>query len=285
MPKAQPKRMRGKRGRERPATRAQANPVNDEVEQDEMVNLLDVTDGEGNGDGKSPIPVKNVVDFEAFMREAGLIDANSNNGCGGEARTLSPRMVVPSHVDRSAGIEPLPLFSDDVYVHIPMCLRQQIWRGEYLNLALLLKGAVESSQYCSPNTLRVTANGTLEAGPRICRESISSIESWTDAFLIFMAIVVVQNPSKSTELIRYMTIIREASQTHASNSWIVYDSQFRLRQAVHPGSWARMNQELWSRFMKQQEPEVVVQTVPNRSFPSAAQSSAMGKCHDFNNGH
>ena len=100
-----------------------------------------------------------------------------------------------------------------------------------------------------------------------------------------MAIYVVQNPSKSTELIRYMTIIREASQTHASNSWIVYDSQFRLRQAVHPGSWARMNQELWSRFMKQQEPEVVVQTVPNHPFPSATQSSAMGKCHDFNNGH
>ena len=66
-------------------------------------------------------------------------------------------------------IEPIPLFSDEVYVHIPMCLRQHIWRGEYINLALLLKGAVELSRYCCPNTLRVTATGTLEAGPRICK--------------------------------------------------------------------------------------------------------------------
>ena len=42
-------------------------------------------------------------------------------------------------------IEPIPLFSDEVYVHIPMCLRQHIWRGEYIKLALLLKGAVELS--------------------------------------------------------------------------------------------------------------------------------------------
>ena len=98
---------------------------------------------EGDGDGKSPIPVKNIVFFKAYMREAGLL--YGNNGCGGEARTLSPRMVVPSHVDRSVGIEPIPLFSDDVYVHIPMCLRQHIWRGEYIKLALLLKGAVELS--------------------------------------------------------------------------------------------------------------------------------------------
>ena len=40
---------------------------------------------EGDGDGKSPIPVKNIVFFKAYIREAGLL--YGNNGCGGEART------------------------------------------------------------------------------------------------------------------------------------------------------------------------------------------------------
>ena len=71
MPKAQRKRTRGTRGRERHAT---SNSV---LEKDDMP--------EGDGDGKSSIPVKNIVFFKAYIREAGLL--YGNNGCGGEART------------------------------------------------------------------------------------------------------------------------------------------------------------------------------------------------------
>ena len=161
-----------------------------------------------------------------------------------------------------------------------MNLREQIWRGDFVNLSLLLIASVELSKICSPNTLRMTASGTLEARPRQVNESIPSIERWTDAFLIYMSLLVVKKPTLSPQLIRYMAIIREAAQVRGGFSWRTYDVQFRLRQALNPRPWSEINYDLWMRCMIVTGPVVGAHSRP---FTPAPQTSS-GKCHEFNNG-
>ena len=146
---------------------------------------VDLLADEANNDGKGPVPKnsQNVVDFEACLKESGLLDIQQGCGEVDNLRSLVNNDV-SQVVNHAAGIEPVRSLSDEAYVHIPMNLREQIWRGDYINLALLLEESVELSQICSSNTLRVTAGGMLEARPRQFNEYIPSIERWTYAFLI-----------------------------------------------------------------------------------------------------
>ena len=116
-----------------------------------------------------------MVDFESFFKDAGLLNSN---GCGGsEANVNASNLGCMAAV-----IEPFWNLPDEIHVHVPMSLKQKIWRGEFINLAILLKGSVELANICSPNVFRVMANGTLEERPRECKEMVDSIENWTDAF-------------------------------------------------------------------------------------------------------
>ena len=168
----------------------------------------------------------NVVDFGSFLKEAGMLDSR---GCGGSEENVNS----PSLGCMAAGIEPFRNLADEIHVHVPLSLKQQIWRGEFINLAILLKGSVELTNMCAPNVLRVMADVTLEARPRECKDIINSIEKWTDAFMIFMSIVIINKPDKAAEMLRYMSLIREVSQ-NGGYAWRTYDTQFRIRLAVYP---------------------------------------------------
>ena len=120
----------------------------------------------------------------------------------------------------------------------------------------------------------------LDARPRQFNESIPSIERWTDAFLIYLALLVAKKLNLSPSLVRYMTIIREAAQVRGGFSWRNYDTQFRLRQAVNPRPWCEINADLWMRCMTVVEPVV---SVCSRPLIPESQPAA-GKCYNFNNG-
>ncbi|KAH3776591.1 hypothetical protein DPMN_178022 [Dreissena polymorpha] len=69
----------------------------------------------------------------------------------------------------------------DFLIHVPASLKQRICRGEYINLALLLKGPVEIADYTNGGAVFVLNNESS-------KDIISSIERWPDAFIIFMDI-------------------------------------------------------------------------------------------------
>ncbi|MES9880227.1 MAG: hypothetical protein ABW185_05025, partial [Sedimenticola sp.] len=155
----------------------------------------------------------------------------------------------------------------------------QIIRGEYVNLALLLKGGMELDDLCSSAVLRLSVEGNLESRPRECRDRITTIERWSDAFLIYMAIFITGHKDRVPELLQYMYNIRDCAQRQGGQAWARYDEQFRIRQAVSPMSWANINNELWWRCMQVRESQSATAT--------ATASQAVGKaytCNDFNTG-
>lgn len=50
------------------------------------------------------------------------------------------------------GTEPGRCLSDALIVHIPMAIKEQIWRNEYGNICLRFKGANELQNYCTSHT-------------------------------------------------------------------------------------------------------------------------------------
>ena len=284
----------------KPPTRPRAakEPAAEPEEEVERLNILE--DEESSRDGKVPsgpqindnasssrnaipLPSQNVVDFEAFLRDSGLLDIQQGCGVGptNELRSLiNNNGGSRSQADHAAGIEPIRSLSDETYVHLPMSLREQIWKGEFINLSLLLKASVELSEICSPSTLCITPSGTIEARPKNISEANPSIERWTDAFLIYMSLLVTKKPVLSAQLIRYMAVIREAAQVRVDFTWRTYDIQFRLRQAANPRPWSEINYDLWMRCMIVSSPAM---GASSRPFVSAA-PPALGKCRHFNNG-
>lgn len=259
----------------------------------------------------------NVIDFEEIIRGSGILPAsddsanssnavsqqNINEGCGGviqqttsqlsetdRAQVVANPPRAPRHAIAQYNLNPhssslipsvLPecvqLADDDIAAHVPPALKQQIARGEYVNLALLLKGSIELSDiYDKGSTLRLSADGKIETQARPCKDKIYTIEKWTDAFIVYASIYTASNLNKIYEIFHYMWVIRECAARQGDLAWREYDEQFRLRQALKPSSWARINNDLWWRC---------VQTRPNSPFPvDNTRAPRAPSCNQFNEG-
>ncbi|CAC5390764.1 unnamed protein product [Mytilus coruscus] len=99
-------------------------------------------------------------------------------------------------------------------------------------------------------------------------KSIQNIESWTDAFIIYMKIFIQRFPNLAT----YMSIIRGS---HVCCEKICrYNQQFRLRMAKNPTrSWSSIDGILWYTVIANGEPEC-----------NTIQQTSVGNrlCYDYN---
>jgi hypothetical protein len=197
------------------------------------------------------------VDFEEIIRASQIIPpASQDKGCG----VVNPHDGSSSQCqaggkmnspDGSASSEfrfelLMRCNNDDISAHVPMSVKEQICRGEFINLSLLLRGGIESPTDFGASTLHLSADGRIETRPKE-KEVISSIDKWTDAFIIYLSIYLRIHVSETAELLQYMFNIREAASKQGGSAWKSYDEQFRLRQANNKTSWGHINQDLWWR--------------------------------------
>ena len=208
------------------------------------------------------------IDFDKVMAESELIPQ------AGPSNSFPNTLPDPQQTSFPGGEETLRLGSDDISSHVPNQICQKIWAHEYINLNLLLKGNVELQDFCSGGVLHITDKGQVESRPKLVKEKITTIDQWTDAFLIFASIYLKKYPGKMQEILHYMSIIREAATRSFSLSWRTYDEQFRIRQASNVQSWAKLNSDLWLRVM----------TANTYALQSGPSHWPKAHCLDFNNG-
>ena len=250
--------------------------------------------GRGRGRGRKrkasePAAVEepgNTIDFEKILRISQILPTDAV----GDSVSSEPVSIDTSHdvvaVPPGCGGDnySLPALnmtrcaSDEVFGHVPMQLREKVWRGEFVHLSLLLKGSFELTEYCSGGALVLGPGGTLETKQRDCPSKILSIDAWTDAFIIFTAIMIVKHKDQAPDLLKYMFTIREAAARQGGFAWRAYDEQFRLRQASGFSSWAVINNDLWWRCM------IVGSNVPTKVATVPAHSPRPHPCMDFNKG-
>ena len=132
---------------------------------------------------------------------------------------------------------------DELGGEVPGSIKDKIWRGEYIDLGLLLKKDVVQDPI---QTFSLCSSGSsVMLRPQSKAQTIYSIEQWTSAFLVYASIYLERHPTRARELLKYMDIVRSIVR-YGGHNWRSYDSQFRLRQARHPHrSWAIIDTELW----------------------------------------
>lgn len=130
---------------------------------------------------------------------------------------------------------PVPEIScfDNVGQHVPSKLKQKIREGQFIDLSLLLKSAKEINNSLGGQGEIQIRDGKLcivksNFGPYL------TIDKWTDAFMIFMSVMLEKFRTRAQEMLKYMRDIRLAAAR--SQGWFKYDEQYRLRKASHPES-------------------------------------------------
>ena len=177
--------------------------------------------------------------------------------------------------------EPLRCGDDGLAIHLPSKITDKIKNHEFINLALLLKGSIELEELCSGGTLHINEKGGLESRPKTSKHTIRNIDEWTDAFIIFASVYLAKFPAKNVEILKYMSVIREAASRYPVSAWNNYDQQFRLRQAQESTRqpWSSLNGELWLRLMSNP------QYISKRTTGESSGHVNSYPCYAFNEGN
>jgi hypothetical protein len=136
---------------------------------------------------------------------------------------------------------------DKLGSHVPESLKTKIKQNEYVNFSSLIKGPVELDMFDAGVTLGLANSLNLVTRPRVKTDKISSIEKWSDAFLVFSSIYLSAHQEHTQDILHYMYVIREAASNFGGIFWRTYDEQFRLRQATEFMPWSSINSDLWLR--------------------------------------
>ena len=81
--------------------------------------------------------------------------------------------------------------------------------------------------------------------PNAKRKTLQSIDQWTSAFQIYVAIYTERAPKDTPALTKYGSVIRELATLGAN--WKFYDENFRKLRQSQGTPWDQIHSELWSR--------------------------------------
>ena len=220
---------------------------------------------DNSGIGKSQERPEGIIHFDSIFKDVQLDFAGS-----------------------TTEIEPLRCGDEGLAVHLPKQIQEKILNHQYINLALLLKGSIELSEICSGGTLHINEKGCIESRPKKSKQTICNIDEWTDAFIIFSSVYLQKFTEKNIEILKYMSIIREAATRYPLSAWISYDQQFRFRQANENTrqAWGSLNGELWLKVMSNpSQSNTFSSTLKRTPGESATNSSHSHTCNAFNEGN
>lgn len=164
-------------------------------------------------------------------------------------------------------------YESDLGHVVPNRLKIKIANGEYVNLGLLIAN-LDGGDPNDDIKLFSMKEGNLTLAPKSKAKTITDIQVWTDAFLIFASIYTSAHPEAAVQLFKYMHTIRLGASRVKTLGWRDYDIQFRLKKEANPSlSFAIVDQELWLLYMYSTH-------ITGTQIQS--QQTPLLKCYDFN---
>ena len=121
---------------------------------------------------------------------------------------------------------------------VPWKLAQKIWRGEFVDLNLLLPHRLGAPEPTLADALQNKQRETKQ---------ISSIEHWMVCFNAYISVVALHYPERVRDLLAYASLIAKAAYDYEGTPWLSYDTHFRtLAASMRLQSWGAVDQSLWS---------------------------------------
>ena len=77
-------------------------------------------------------------------------------------------------------------------------------------------------------------------------KSITSFDTWMQAWNIYLVVLLAHNPSRAVELFGYQRLTYSANTLLPVHSWLQYDSTFRTLAAANPLlRWDQRHPDFW----------------------------------------
>ena len=138
-----------------------------------------------------------------------------------------------------------------LFAHVQLPVIEKVRRGEYIDFSHLLPpiGGQHDSEPLAKRVRLSEDDGQLVLSTSSAsKRKIENIHSWLEAWSIFCAIVVSNQPSKALGLISYQATILQASRRYRWSAVCDYDVSFRQRMARDLDMvWDTVDTDLYAR--------------------------------------
>ena len=140
---------------------------------------------------------------------------------------------------------------------IPDKVKQRILRGEYIDFDTLLPESLYPARYGASSTpaftLRLSNDTSAGDGDvviaqqkPVAKRSVCDLAAWTEAWNLYVQVLVAAFPDRAPVLLAYQAIICGASSRFPPRLWLRYDQRFRANAASDSTlRWDIRNNELW----------------------------------------
>jgi hypothetical protein len=149
--------------------------------------------------------------------------------------------------------------------HISQRIKEKIWNNEFMNLAdLLPKLDFEDpwSVTLGPSLITTSKQSSKSRGPL-------TFYKWNEAFHIYKVIYSERFPPEAPNMLKYMSIVKDAYEMRGTQAFCTYDQSFRLLWARNNLPWQKPIDELFTRsvFPKRHYPQTFPNNAPNKYVP------------------
>ena len=193
----------------------------------------------------------------------------------------APETTVPTN---TAAVNFASPFQD-----IPGQYIKDIQSGEFFDLSKLLPKNLSLHDE-DDNLVLSLENSVVKVSKKskpTASTSITDIEQWTTAFTSYMSVLIDKFPTRSQELLQYVSLIRYAARVHKGLGWASYDFKFRQKASVNKSiNWSVVDTQLWltistvsPAILKEEYP--LFSNGPQRSVSSTGGANR-GTCNFYN---
>ncbi|XP_060578724.1 uncharacterized protein LOC132735719 [Ruditapes philippinarum] len=137
-------------------------------------------------------------------------------------------------------------FSEPVSTPISYSVSKSIARKIKYNKFIDFANLLPTTGYQTPSfALTINSKDQLSLAPSNNAKKIYTIDSWTSAFLRFVAIYSSYYPHETPQLMKYGEIVRDLAHRRPGMAWSFYDSQFRMSREHAIIPWDTLHTEFW----------------------------------------
>ncbi|XP_078363440.1 uncharacterized protein LOC144647516 [Oculina patagonica] len=174
------------------------------------------------------------------------------------------------------------LISVPLASRVPEKIQNKIWANEYVDLGNLCVSIPGDPKYnFTVKTSSTSQQPVVSLEPVQQTKRIATIDHWTSAFQIFVAIYTIRFPECAPALMKYSATVRDLAAKNAH--WRYYDENFRYLRQKSLFPWDEMQWELWLQAHHMNRSSFQT-TSPSNSTRPAKQSFPRGYCWKFHQG-
>ena len=141
--------------------------------------------------------------------------------------------VLPSHMQSYASV-PLGSLLDPK-------IKAKNWAKQYVDLELLVGETTYKTTFMlDPATSKTFVNVKDQA-----TQKMSTIDQWSDAFVVFIAVYTQQHPSETAAILKYLQIICTMASNSRNQVFLAYDQDFRKLRVFNLMPWYHLHTEMF----------------------------------------